>query len=69
MNTIVEKRDFKSNYNPYIPSRNNYKNFITAYVLAKLLKTNLNLSSMDFCDTVKLSFVPFSFEFCQIKFG
>jgi len=39
MNTIVGKRDFKSN--PFIPS---YKNFITAYLSAKLLKTNLNLS-------------------------
>jgi len=39
----MEKRDFKSNYSPFISSRN-YKNFITAYASDKLLKTNLNLS-------------------------
>jgi len=39
--TIVGKRNFKSNYNPFILSRN-YKNFITAYFSAKLMKTNLN---------------------------
>jgi len=62
----VEKRHFKSNYNPFIPVRN-YKNFITAYLSAKLLKTNLNLSctlkKTKFCDKVKFSFVPFSFAF------
>jgi len=34
----VGKRDFKSNYNPFILSRN-YNNFITASLSATLLKT------------------------------
>jgi len=38
----VGKRDFKSNYNPFIPSKN-YKNFITAYLSAKLLITKHEL--------------------------
>jgi len=36
-----EKRFQEQSYNPFIPSRN-YKNFITAYLSAELLKANLS---------------------------
>jgi len=55
----VGKRDFKSNYNPFIPNRN-YKHFITAYLSAKLLKKNkleFELSKLKSYERFKYAFL------------
>jgi len=60
-----EKR-FQEQLQP-IYSKQELQNFITAYLSAKLLKINLNLSwtlkKTNICDSVKFSFIPFNFIF------